>query len=261
VTANLRISHTNLVKTATLASSPVSAVTGPVDNLKTTRRGVVYRAGQVGSSDITGHWGGSNKAMSCCILYRTNLRAGDTWRLQICSDLEATVPVWDSGTVTAVAAGVFGPGVAPFAVMYFTPVTGVSFRLTVNSPANVAEAMTLWIGTYMEAAYNPAYGLRRGRQSGSQRGRTLAGSLVQTTGAVWRTLSFDLFVRTEADRAAWDEIDEASQTDPVVWLAVFPAVGGTQERDFSMLGCFDDPLDLVLSAPNKFDFTVKFIEV
>lgn len=258
---NLAIAYINRADSATLTASPVAGTSTPVTYLQNDARGYQFAATAAGAQDIKGTWGGTAYAIGCVRLDRTNLADGDTWRIQLYSDAAWTTGVYDSGTIAVFTAGTFASWSFSVAEKLFTEVAGVkSFKITVTSAA-VFQSSRLFVGTYTNAQYNPKLGLSAGWDGNSTQVRKDGGSLGVNVKSQWRTMSFDMFASTETERAIWNEIGRYAGNTKTVWVSVFPGVGGTQERDYSVMGKFEKSPAQKITQYTQYDFSLTLNEV
>jgi hypothetical protein len=262
--SNLRIGYLNRADSATLT---VTSEAQPALFLQSDDRAYSWRSSDLATQVIQGNWGGTAYPIGMVALARYNLTDAATLQLQLYSDAAYTTQVYDSGTAVAHPAGTFPAEEWSYghAVRYFTEVAGVkSFKLTIVDAANPAGYMQvsrLFLGPYTQATYNPKYGMQLGAASGSTQTRRPMGALMSDSKGQWRTLSFDMFTMTEADRALWFAIGKYCDKVRSFWLSVYPAVGGTSERDYSMMAKFTaSPLG-ALSNLNLYNFSVKAEEI
>lgn len=259
--SNLRIVYKNLADLATLTADPVASAVDPVTYLQQDSRGHLFAAAAAGTQAIKGTWGGTAYTVSAVRLERTNLADGDTWRVQLYSDAAWTTQVYDSTAVAPFATDLYDDWSHSNADLFFTPTASVkSFKITLSTAA-VFQAARLVLGAYTEAAYNPRYGMSAGYVGNSDQTRLEGGSLSTAVRADWRMLSFDMYALTEANRAAWNEIGRYAGNHKTVWVSVFPAVGGTQERDHSVVGKFEQSPVVKWSSPNQYDFSLTLNEL
>lgn len=260
--SNLRIGYMNYADAATITASPVATSTGPVTYLTSDARGDIFQATSTASQDIKGTWGGTAYTISQFSLWRLNLAYSDTVRLQLYSDTAWTTGVYDSTAPAAYASGLFDNWGWSFINRYFTPVSGVkSFKITVAASAAALQASRLYLGPYIEAAINPSYGFALTPETNSIQKRGESGSLRSIRKANWRTATFDMMLRTEADRAAWYEIGRYCDVTTSLVASFFPGDGGTSERDHTIFGKFDRPPGEKLSDTNRYDFSMKLLEI
>jgi hypothetical protein len=256
VTANLRLVASNDGDTAALTSGDFES-TLPVGNLQLEGRARVARTTDAtGAKTILGEWP-AFKIISCCVLYNNNLTGGATWRLE-CFDgaAQSGTKVYDSGTVAALPAkgwGEFVWGVDPWAatvftgwgaaysVLWFTGVTVRSWRITLtdaSNPAGFLQAKRLVMGNYFEPAVNAEYGLQLQWEDDSAQQRTQGGSLRTDRRARYRSLAGTLGRLDASERAVFMEACRVAGLASEIFVSVYPGAGGSQERDYSMLGKF-----------------------
>lgn len=258
---NLTIAYLNRGDSATLLASPAEASTAPIAYLQNDSRGYQFQASAAGTQVLFGDWAGTAYTVGCVRLDRTSLADGDTWRIQLFSDTAWTTSVYDSGTITPFATDLYDAWNFSVAEKFFTAVASVkSFKITIVSAA-VFQASRLFIGPYTIAAYNPKFGASLGWSSNSKQSRRDGGSLSVYQRAQWRSLAFEMFAATEAERAIWMEIGRYCSNNKTVWVSVFPSLGTTQERDFSVMGKFEESPATKCSNLNVYDFSIKLNEI
>lgn len=259
--SNLAICYKNLADTATLTASPVAGSTTPVTYLQNDSRGDIFKATATGAQIIYGEWGGTAYTVSCVHLERTNLADGDTWRIQLYSDTAWTTQIYDSGTVSPFATNLYDDWTYSNADLFFTPTASVkSFKITCTSAA-IFQASRLYLGAYTTAAYNPKIGMSAGYATNSTQERRAGGSLGANVQSAWRTLTFDMFASTEAERAIWNEIGRYCGTTGSVFVSVFPSLNTSQERDHSMIGKFEQPPQVKWTNYLQYDFSLTLNEL
>lgn len=251
---NLRIVPVNAIDAdiAVLSASPALASTMPVSNLQLIARDRVARSTSLASQVISGTWSGSIKAVNCWGIFRHNL-LGAQVRLQLYGDVALTSQIYDSGAVDVYTGaplwGDFKWGEVPWGVAANDPLAGeapyfkflsstyyaAGFKLTISNPGGMSasyfELSRLWLGEYLEAPYNPAYGKQLGWESSTQPGRTRGGSQRPLAGERWRTLKIDLTQATEADRGTWLDLSARLDMYKPCVVSVHPNLGGRGERD------------------------------
>lgn len=275
MTANLRIVAVNDADEATLTSSDFVS-TLPVTNLQVEGRAEVARTTDAtGSKTVLGELA-SVRIIGSCVLYNHNLSALATWRLE-CYDGpgQTGTKVYDSTAVAALAPlgwGEFRWGVVPwgatvftgwgsaYSVLWFDPVPVRSWRLTLldaSNPAGYLQAKRLVMGLPFEPAVNAEYGLDLGWQDTSTQRRTQAGSIRTDVGVMYRALSGSLDRLDPVERAAFMDICRVVGLSKEIFVSIFPEIGGTQERDYSMLGKFVGRLPS-LKHPHWANWTTAF---
>lgn len=259
--SNLAIGYINLADSATLTADPIAGSLTPVTYLQNDSRGDLFKATASGTQAIKGTWGGTAYTIGCVHLDRTNLADGDTWRIQYYSDAAWTTQVYDSGTIAPFATDLYDAWGYSNADKFTTVTASVkSFKITIVSAA-IFQAARLFVGNYVTAAYNPKYGASVGWETSSKQERRDGGSLGANVKAQWRSMSFDMFATTEAERAQWLEIGRYAGITKTVWISVFPSLATTQERDYSMIGKFEQSPATKWSDVNQYDFSIKLNEV
>lgn len=257
----MRIVYKNLADLATLTADPVASTTDPVTYLQQDSRGHLFAAAASGTQAIKGTWGGTAYTVSAVRLERTNLADGDTWRVQLYSGADWTTEVYDSTAVAPFATDLYDNWSHSNADLFITPTASVkSFKITLSTAA-AFQAARLVLGAYTEAEFNPMYGLSLGYDGNSEQMRREGGSMATVTRADWRSMSFDMLNTTEANRAAWNEIGRYAGNHKAVWVSVFPGTGGTQERDFSIVGKFTQAPQIGWNDVARYDFSLTINEL
>lgn len=277
--ANCKVIPVNAVDTATLASSPSALTTMPLDNLKLWARDRVMRSPLIAPTStfvITGSWGGDLKAISAWGLFRHN-GLGAKAQLQLylepalstllydssAQDIYDSIPAWGSFNWGEVPWGspVNDPLAteAPFLKFLSSTYYAGGFRLTISQPVNYFEMSRFVLGEALEAPYNPEYGFKLGTASATERRRTRGGSRRNLSGARWKTMIFNLFQATDADRARWlDLFAMCDLTDFVI--CVFPSATGRQYRDYIINGGFANLGDSTIENYNFFRQPIQIEE-
>lgn len=254
-----KIAYINRADSATLTADPVALSTAPVTFLQSDRRGYIFSATSSAAQQIKGQWGGTAYPISYVRLDRTNMVNGDTWRIQLYSDAAWTTQVYDSGTIAPFTTE-FADWSFSFAEKWFTEVTGVkSFKITVTA-ATTLTAYRLFVGPSTTVTYDPNYGMTPSWVDNDENERTEGGSETTNQKSNWRKLVFDMSASTEADRAAWMEIGRRNGKRLQVVLSPFVGVGGTQERDHSIMGKFEESPSTRWSDVSLFDFSLVLNE-
>jgi hypothetical protein len=257
-----RISYLNYADLAVITASPAAGALTPVTYLQSDARGDIFQATSNAPQEIRFTWGGTAYTISQFTLWRLNLAFGDTVRPIFYPNADLTgAPLYDPGASAAYAAGLFDTWGWSFVNSYFAQIAGVkSGKLIIASAASVRCAR-LFLGPFVEAACGVDYPVTQGQESLTKQTRSTGGSLRSDPGAQWRTLMFDMYVKTEADRAAWSEIGRYCDLSKSVVFSLCPGLGGTAERDFTYFGKFNPTPGQKLSAGNLYDFSVKLLEL
>lgn len=261
--SNLRIGYQNAFDLATLTVTPALAAAGPASYLQNDAREFAL-ATSTASQEVKGTWGGTAYTISEFDMHRHNLLFGDTIQTILYPNLDWTgTPLYDSTALAAYASGLFTTWGWAFTNRYFGPFAGVkSFKIIIGATTTAWQAARIYLGDFIEAPYNPQYGLQRGLGSNSRQRRSEGGSLRSLARATWREVAFDMQVKLEADRAAWEELSRACDVVKSFVACFFPGVGGTTERDFTYFGKFDGKAPgTKLAGILRYDMSVKIAEL
>ena len=251
--ANFRIVPVKLSLSATLTASPAMAGAHPVTRLQAWNR-LPARTTGTADQQILGSWQ-TPDWINCVVLWRHNLTAAATWRLELFSGADQSGErLYDSGVVQAnppAALGDLDWGVDPlgatlfddwalaYSVMWFERVAAISYRLTLSDPGNSAgylEAAYLVVDRYREVATNMDYGLNLTWRDNAKQTRT-AGGTVRTDGALaWREMTLSLSHLEEQERPHFAEIARTIGRRGGVFVSGYPESGGAKERDHCFLG-------------------------
>lgn len=258
--SNIRIGYINYADTATLTTSIAAATGAPVSYLQNDARSDIWQSSAIGAQNVDGNWGGTAYTISQLTLWRHNLGTTNTVWIRLYSDPAQATLLYDNTALPAYSSGLFDAWGWAFSNQYFTPVAGVqSFRLRLGAGSLTPQASRLFLGGYVEAPINPAYGAIVGMENNSVQSRGEGGSLRSLTKADWRTMQMDMMVMAEADRAIWFEISRYCGISKSFVASLYPGVGGAQERDHTLYGKFDKPPAMKISGPTQFDFSMKIL--
>ncbi len=274
----MRLLTTNLADTATITSSASCVATLPVTNLQTSLREQVARWTAIDAQRITLTWT-SGYHISCVCLYRSNLSASSTWRVQVWSDTTLTTAVYDSGTlygnppvplgslewgVDELGSSLYSDWGYAISTVWFTAVMGQAVTIDIADPENAhgyAQASRLFVGQYFEPAVLPTDGLQMAWQENTQQSRTEGGSLRVEPGASWRRVVLDLRELQEEDRVRLSNLARVAGMRNDVFLSVFPDRADELERDYQMQARIVTPSTLITNAPIRHNTTLTFEEV
>ncbi len=250
--ANVRLIAPNLFDLATLTDSPSMVATLPVNNLQDMARARVARSvGLPAPQYIRGDWTAS-QACSGFVLWRHNLTGAATLRLKLWAGSGRTgTLLYDSGSVaigSIVPYGQYVYGVDTYgawlfqnwpvacAILWFSPVSALSFELQIADPANTAgyvQASRVFLGQYFSPPDNFSYGGKMRWEDDSTQERTDGGSLRTDSREPYRVFRFDMNWLAEADRAGLAEILRVSGKSRDLFLSMYPGQGDTKDRDYS----------------------------
>lgn len=245
----------NDADTATLTTSAALVATLPVTNLQETSRKKVARTTNTASIDIKGTWS-ANRCLSCLTLWRHNLSASGTVRLQLYSDAAWTTSIYDSGAVAAhpikalgdmdfvydpLQTSVFTGWDWTFTTLWFAAIWARSFKVTLADGAPVTtyfQAARLILGRHIEPLYNMSYGLELGWDENTKLYRTYGGSLRSESAEAFRRMKISLEHLTDGNRARVVELMRIIGKRKDFFISGFPGTGGAMERDHAMVAKF-----------------------
>jgi hypothetical protein len=249
--SNLRIVPQNFIADddSVIEASPAMEVMLPETNIQLIERSAVARSTSLADQVIRGHH--KSNARTADSFFMFNQKGyGGSFRLQLWQFPDWSTSVYDSGTLPIGAALVtpesmnYNPLGIPSddllameaPVSLFFPAVGyAAWTLTLTGCKHLYwELGTVFLGKYLEAPYNPDEGMQFGWQSNTEHERSRGGSLGTIPGERWAELTADMFLASEADRAAWRDVLARIDYRPFA-MSVFPGVGGRQERDYVAL--------------------------
>lgn len=269
--ANLRLGHKNYADLATLTSNPAVASGSVVSYLQNDNRGDLYLASVTSATEIKGTWNGTAyDDIQQFTLWRHNgFYSGATpatVRVVLYPNADWTgTPLYDS---TAVA--MFSTTFSPYFVnwgwaytnLYFAAFAGCkSFKITVTvAVVSALQAMRVYLGPYVEAPVQIGEGAGLAPESNSTQMRSQSGSLRSLARAKFRTLTFDMLLQTEADRAAWFEIAMYVDVVKSFVACVDPGGASTLELHGTLFGKFERSPATKL-AQGRYDLSMKILEI
>lgn len=236
--ANFRIIHDNAADRAVLGvSSSASAALGAA-NLKTDRKGEIWRASAT-QGTITATWA-SAETLGGVMLPYTNLGPGSTIRVKGYTNAGDALPAYDSGAVLgcpplpadqpdtrAQAAGVnsYAYTGAACARLWFPNITVRKLEVIVSDPTNPSgyiEIGRLVCGRYWEGQKNADYGAGVTPVDRTELVRNDGGDLVPDIGTQHRKLTFALSNLTRPDRnVLWNVLAGNGKRVPI-FVSLFP---------------------------------------
>lgn len=271
MTSNVRMIIRNDADAAVLTASPAMEATLPVTHLQDPSRARVAQTTGLATQEIKGAWS-APKGVSGCVLARHNLTSSGTWRLQVYSDAAWTTQVYDSGAVVSWPAKSLGDiewGIDPlgatvftgwgqaFSSLWFPPVTGQSFKITLADPTNpdgYLRAARLFMGSYTQPLFNFSYGVSLGWKEDTQQTRTDGGTLRSDAREPYRILRFSCKWLSETDRPKFLDIGRTVGMRKDIFVSCFPGAAGMKERDYAM------PAKLVRPVEHDHNFVGNYIE-
>jgi hypothetical protein len=277
--ANIRLIAPNAFDAATLTDSPAMVATLPVGNLQDAARARVARSvGLPATQYVRGDWPAS-AACSGFALWRHNLTGAATLRLKLWAGLgQSGTLLYDSGLVAigsivpygelvygvdTYGGGVFKDWPLGCVLLWFNAVSALSFELAISDPANTAgylQACRIFLGQYFSPAKNFNYGAKLRWEDDSTQERTDGNSLRTDSRDPYRIVSFDMAELCEAERASLSEILRMSGKSRDLFVAAFPEVGGTKDRDYSFAAKIIQMPDLTGDRPLNYQSELVLAE-
>ena len=250
---NLRVIYDNVAASATLTASTTSGTLAAA-NLLTDTKSAVHRSTST-SVTYTMTWSEA-QTIGAVALPATNLTSAATVRVRLYSDMAGTTQIADSGTVSACPSSMLGlygwpgainanafahGGASKAAVWFLTQLTAVRrcvVTLTdTGNPAGYIDCARLVLGPYWEAPYNPRYGATAGTAGLTKTERSESGDQLTVRGAQYQTMSLDLAMLNETDRAQLAKIFRSIGTHRNVFLSLFPGnSSASAEQDHMIYG-------------------------
>lgn len=247
----MRIIADNAADRAVITASPADNIVSPAQYLQTQYREEMAR-GFVGAPTVLTLAWSRPTPLSACVLYRSNLSNAATWRVQVFSDSAATAQIYDSGTVNAsmlkaldqlewgvdaLGASFYDDWGYTIGVLWFTPVTGLSAKVTIddpNNPLGLWQASRLFMGLYLETSRAPNEGAQMAWQETTTVARTEGGTLRSEAGESYRTLNLLLSLLQESDRRRLSEAFRSVGMRGDLFVSVFPTALDALTRDHHM---------------------------
>lgn len=276
--ANLRICPINFFDEATLTETPAMVTTMPATNAQLTARGDTARSTSSATQTIKGTWGGATRKIDSFFAFRHNGQGG-LCQLLLYPNADWTGTPYDSTALalsTAITSSSYDWGTAaaspdsdndlllsdaPYS-LFFTLFTAKSFSIVFSSCDRAYwDIGRVYLGKYLEAPYNPKYGMVVSEEYNDIQTRTKGGSLRTRAGEKWHDLKIDMFYANEATRALWRDLISKIQMNTDVAVSVFPGVGGRDERDHVFNMQLKSPTAFNWSNVNFNEASYNFTEV
>jgi len=231
----LRIAGTNLIDTATLATTGAGGMALPLANLQNSRRARPARTLTSEDWTIKADFG-ATASVSDIVLWRHNFTASTTWRLRCYAGANQT------GTLVYDTADVSFPGDANpswgylWAALAFDSVSARSLRLDISgSGLSYWELNRLFVGNALVFDTPQDWGSVVAWRTDAQVQHTEGGSILVPVRPGWRELTMSLSFLTPDERAAVLAMARNNLVHDL-WISAYTGVGGVTERDYSMLG-------------------------
>lgn len=250
-TNNMRICPYNFFDNATLVETPTMLTTMPSTNMQLTARDKTARS--VGAASVTqtiqGTWAdGLARIIDSFFIFQHNCQGGSI-RLRLFANANYTGTTQDTTTlafpspITSLGFDFGFPASSPdssndplFASapysLFFSAFSAKSFQIDFTSGVrSYWDIGRIFLGKYVEAPFNPRYGLTITEANNDVQVRTKGASLRTRPGYDWREFKIDTFVLTVGDRALWRDLVKILKMSGNFAFSLYPNLGGRDERD------------------------------
>lgn len=238
-----RILADDLIRSATLSATP--SLTLGANYLKSQARSEVARSSSAADQTITGNFAAAS-SVSCAVLWRHNLTAAGTWRLELFSATnQGGTTLYDSTATDAFTADPLESLISAYdplgaemgefqqpaqhSVLWFSAVTAASFRLTLSDSANpdgYLQASRLMMGAYWEPSQGANYGHQLQWIDDTPQVRTEGGTIRNPRPrGPYRQMSFDFSQLTGADANALARLVARVGKRAEVFVSLYPTWG------------------------------------
>lgn len=270
---NMRMIVNNLNDTATLTATSEAL---PIGYTQRSGRAYVWRSTDTATQVITGTWSGAEFADGAT-LYRHNLSPSAAVQLEIFQDEDVTYNSGQVPTAELIPPPVLRVGIDPWGATYndeipvpltsiwFPPVAGNSFRITITDPANPAgflQVGRIIVGLSISLQYNPVYGATLTWLENAEQVRTEGGSLrTITSGGQARLLSVDQNTLPESDRVklTTELVKRGKQAD--IFVSLYPEQGGVKELEHAFLSRRQNDYGTTHNRFANWQTALEFLEV
>lgn len=246
--SNIKIGYANLIDSATLLATGVSANL-PVLNLKTLARGQIFRG--TASSQTIEITFASPALVGCVALWLPTF----TWIETDGFDAQIYNGASVVHTVTNALKSAF-----------FAEVVATKVVLTIRA-GMIFDLSRVFVGRVFTPTHNLEFGFGTKYHDLSENQRTEDGSLHIQKKAKYRQLTISLADITHADRAQLVRMVQNSGTQKDVFVSVFnqhderDADNGLLRQDHELLGIFEDGAEISLTSPNRWNNKLTISEL
>jgi hypothetical protein len=235
---NLRVIYNNVADTATSLTASNTSGSLAASYMQTDIKGEVHRS--TGTSvSYTLTWTDAVDIGSAG-LPASNLSSTATIRVRLYSDTAGTTLIADSGTLDAcpgldlgiwdwtlpLNANAFAFGGATKCAVWFDEIWSakrcVIDLVDVDNEAGYIDCSRLVIGSYWSPTYNASYGAQVTLVDTTENRRNDAGDLLPDRGTLYDTMSLDLQMMPEIDRAYLMRIIRSVGTSGKIFISLFP---------------------------------------
>lgn len=252
--ANLRVLYSNAIDSATVAASATAGALA-ASFMKNDLKGQAHRS--TGTSvSYTATWA-ANQVIGGVWIPLINLTASATIRIRLFSNTALTALISDSGTFTACPAGSnrpygftgaidvtsfpFGGGAKTGAWFSSQPANVRGIQIDVSdagNPAGYIDCARIVAGPYWEPSVQADYGVKASPVDVTDVSkRNQSGDTLPTTGSVHDSLTFDIKLMPETDRANLALVLRIAGVRGKVFVSMTPGLSlNAQEADHMIWG-------------------------
>lgn len=265
---NLRIIHDNAADRATTAVASTTAGTLVMAYTQNNYKGQAHRS--TGTSVTYTHTWTNGESIGGTGLPATNLTASATVRQRLYSDVAGTALIADSGIIfacpglnlglwdwslplnsNAFAFGGLSKSAVWFDAHWFAKKSVIDIVDTTN-PAGYIDCARIVMGPYFEPSRNADWGVQSGVVDTTKTSRNDAGDLLADRGTLHDSMSLNLKMIPEADRAQLMRIFRSSGVGRNMFLSLLPNnANSVLEQDHMIYG-------KRANSPVSFDFFGAF---
>lgn len=232
---NIKIGYGNVIDNAVLTGYGATSGNLPVENIKTIRRGQVFRMNPAVSTATT-------SSIKITLLEPAQISCVACWFPTDDNVLFRAYVRYNSETLAYSTNSKNG--------FFFTPVLADEVRIYFESSTHI-DLSRVFVGNYFEPILNPEYGLSMKYTDMSEITRTEDGSFSVHKKASYRSLSFNLVEIYESDRAKLTQIIQQSGTQNDIFVSVFSNENSDLKNDFELFGLFEDGAEMAITSMNR----------
>lgn len=277
-----RIMYRNLIDVAALTATPApnNVASMPIDYVKNFDRVKSFRNTTIDATGITisGELPGPER-ISGVVLYRHNLRAGDTWRIRVWEGAGKTGAVFDTGFVAALIYKKLGeldtkvdtlvstvfddPGwTTAFSRLFFGSIVGRSFEIQVISdgnPAGYIDINRIWLARAISFQRNFGFDYALDWKDLSKIDLSEGESVKVDKSGNYRVIQISVPRVMDIDRGTMADVIRIAGNSSEVFIDLFPEQEGKLERDYTMTAVLIDhsPLRSLNINKHTISFTLR----
>lgn len=279
---NFRIMYRNLIDIAALTSTPAldNVATMPIDYVKNLDHTKSFRSTAIDSVGITisGELDAAER-VSGAVIYRHNLKPGDTWRFRGWSEAGKTGTEFDTGFVDALMFKKLGeldtkvdslvttvfddPGwETAFSRLFFGSIVVRSFEIQIISDGNAdgyIDVNRIWLARATSFQRNFGYNYELDWLDSSVVDMTDGESPKVDEGGSRREIRMSVPRVFDAERDSMADLIRQALNSNEVFISLFPEKEGKLERDYTMTAMIPDrsPLQSANVQRHTISFTFR----